>query len=460
MFDVLFINIFPYLLTLIFTIFKFKRFNTCVLIWLAYTMTAIMGYYSVKMEMHYSQDIYLGEKLPVLPYIYAYLTTVLIAYPFYRFDERKINLKVKFPSFIRQFTWVIAILFIYQAVLRGISAYVIANTVGFGEAYVMGHEGEYIDVFNNSFLTETLKYSSTLTESVRPFYILYFFLEIIKKRGGVIKNLLLILIAFLPNILSAISLGSKGTLFFTSLNIIFYYLVFRKRIDKKDRKKIIISGAVLGTVILAYVFTISLSRFEAIHGTEADSRQRENEFVHYLGESYPNLGYFYYGKVKRHPNGERFFPEVFGNNVEDKYKNDGLDAKFEYWRKITHVPMGVFKTFWGDWYVEFGEEGSFIAITLFFCFFYFMWLRKYYKTENLGIVAFYFTYIVIQGCFTGSGFEGSQKHSTFILLVVISYLFGKYCRQHSHRRKKTVSKQTEEKTARTIQERLQLPNTI
>lgn len=418
--NILLVNALAYFFTLLLAIYKFKRLNLYVLIWSAYSIITYMGYYCVKENMHYSKDINLGYKLDIIPYICAYFTIVLFTYPFYRMDERKINWNINIPQKIVKLIYFVGFLFIIQTIVNGVSAYIISQTIGFGEAYVRAHEGDYSNVIGNNLLNRILHYSEVLTNALQPFYVIYFFIQLKKKLNSFWKNVFMILLAFMPSIFSAIAGGSKGTLFFTSLEILFYYLLFRPSLSSNYNKKLTIMGSFIGTIMIFYVIIITVSRIETIHGVSANSTQQQNEIVHYLGESYPNLGYFYYNKVYKHPNGKRFFPEFFADNPEDKYKYAGLDKKFEYWESKTHVPMALFKTSWGDWYLEYGFWGSFIAIILIFIFFYKLWIKDYNKFYNIGIISFYYTYIIIQGCFTGSGLEGSQKHNTFLLLIIVS----------------------------------------
>ena len=93
--------------------------------------------------------------------------------------------------------------------------------------------------------------------------------------------------------------------------------------------------------------------------------------------------------------------------------------------------MEVFKTTWGDWYVEYGFWESIVALIIVFFIFYKFWLRDYGLLSNIGILAFYYSNVVIRGCFSGSGLEGTQVHNTLILILVFSYLLRKeYIKQN------------------------------
>lgn len=429
--DILLVNAVVYIATLIFAILKFKRLNLYVIIWFAYSVVTLMGYISVKLNMHYSEDPDLGLKLPLTPYVCAYFTTVLLTYPFYRIRENKFRFNISFPKWLLILIKLSAYIFVILTIISAVTAYIVANTIGFGEAYVMGHEGEYVDIIGDNFIVRVIHYLQVATNAVKPFYIVYYFNQIVQKHRKFWANILMILLAFMPETFSAIAGGSKGTLFFTMLNIVFYFVFWGGLLATKEKKKLTSVAIFVGIFMSFYVVTISLSRFEAISGSVADKTQQQNEIVHYLGESYPNLGYFFYGKVKKHPNGRRFFPEFFKDNPENQYKYEGIDGKFSYWNRITKVPMEVFKTTWGDWYVEYGFWESIVALIIVFFIFYKFWLRDYGLLSNIGIVAFYYSNVVIRGCFSGSGLEGTQVHNTLILILVFSYLLRKeYIKQN------------------------------
>lgn len=422
--DVLLINALVYIATFLFALKRAKRLNIYVLIWGVYSLVAFMGFYSVRLGYHYSQDINLGYKVDFAPYICAYLIILLITNPFRRFDETKINFDITFPKIFKDGIKIVFCLLVLQSFFNGVNAVVVMKTIGFGESYLMHHDGESINVFSFDVITRFRRLAKVITEAVLPFYVTYYYIKLVKHEGNVKKNIVCIILAFLPMIFSALAAGSKGALFFVSFNIIFYYLLFRPRLSKSINRKITFVGIIAASAIVFYVLAITVSRIEA-SGKVADNKLQEAAIIHYLGEAFPNLGYFYYDKVVSHPYGRRFFPEFFADNAENHYKTNGIDAKFDYWTPKTGVPMALFKTFWGDWYVEFGFFGSFLALLTVYAFFYFLWLKRYSSFSNIGGVAFYYTYIVIQGCFTGSGIEGSAKHKSILLLIVICHLLKK-----------------------------------
>ena len=230
-------------------------------------------------------------------------------------------------------------------------------------------------------------------------------------------------VAFLPSIMSSLAAGSKGGLFFVSFGILFFYLIFRPYLNSKINRRFIVIGGIVAFIFISTVLSIVSERIE-LKMRYTDDSLEQSHLVRYLGESYPNLGVFYYGQVKQHPNGRRFFPEFFDTNAEATiYKYKGIDEKFDYWNGITGVRMANFKTFWGDWYVEFGTIGSCIAILIM----YYIFRKLCFTSSNwtlsrLPLIYFFYIKIIIRGCFTGSGLEGTETHKAILVLVLLTFI--------------------------------------
>ena len=425
-FDVLLINAIVHILTFFYAYYRAKKFNLYVCIWLAYGIVTFMGYLCVVWNMHYIKDVDLGYKVNIMPYIYSYLTTLLLTYPFKKIGKIKFDFTILQSKKLFNLSLFLGVVFLFQTIVNGITAYIVVNTIGLGEAYMMGHEGESLNVFGSDFLNRIIHVSSVITSSFSAIYVVFYISRIISKKGKLINNVLLMSLAFLPNVMSALTSGSKGGLFFTAFGLIFYYMLFRSYFTEKQNRYIVILGAIVGVFFLYSVMAIVTSRIETATKADANEEQRQSHIVHYLGESYPNLGAFYYNQVKEHPYGRRFFPEFFDINPEDDYKYEGIYRKFFYWESKTGVPMGRFKTFWGDWYVEYGTYGSFIGIIIVFFFFKKMCFESFWRISSLPILYFYYIKIIIRGLFTGSGLEGTETHKALLVILIVSFVMKFY----------------------------------
>lgn len=416
--DVLLLNAIVYVLTLLFAWIRLKKFNLFILLWIAYSIVAVAGYYCVINDLHYSHDERLGCRVDIVPYIFAYLTNLLITSPFYRLDVKKIRIShITKMNFFKQFAGLMNIVFTIKLITSVLVLIVVVTTIGMGNAYYMIHEGTSI-LARYPILDKISWLIGLIIPVFKPVYVIYYMQRLIEKKGSMSLNLYFFAIAFLPNFITDIAMGSKGGLFFSVFEMLFYYVLFRTAIPTNINKVILRIGSVLGMVLIINVFMISISRIDA-DVNNSDETGTEH-VIRYIGEAFPNLGWEFYGKVKTNPNGARFFPEFF-----DEQKYSSQDDKFDYWTPKTGVSMALFKTFWGDWYVEFGLWGSFIAIFILYILSKKLIFNQYWKLSKIPLVAFYFLYITIYGCFVGSGIEGVGRHRTFLLLLIFGWFINR-----------------------------------
>lgn len=416
--DVLLLNAIVYVLTLLFAWIRLKKFNLFILLWIAYSIVAVAGYYCVINDLHYSHDERLGCRVDIVPYIFAYLTNLLITSPFYRLDVKKIRIShITKMNFFKQFAGLMNIVFTIKLITSVLVLIVVVTTIGMGNAYYMIHEGTSI-LARYPILDKISWLIGLIIPVFKPVYVIYYMQRLIEKKGSMSLNLYFFAIAFLPNFITDIAMGSKGGLFFSVFEMLFYYVLFRTAIPTNINKVILRIGSVLGMVLIINVFMISISRIDT-DVNNSDETGTEH-VIRYIGEAFPNLGWEFYGKVKTNPNGARFFPEFF-----DEQKYSSQDDKFDYWTPKTGVSMALFKTFWGDWYVEFGLWGSFIAIFILYILSKKLIFNQYWKLSKIPLVAFYFLYITIYGCFVGSGIEGVGRHRTFLLLLIFGWFINR-----------------------------------
>ena len=427
--DILFVNAVVYIATFFIALYKIKKFNLYVAIWLAYSIVAAMGVYCVRANLHLTPN--LGYKVSWVPYLFAYFTILVLTYPLYFVDAKKVDIsKIDIPL-IKWLSYIMVIIYIIRLIQNIIIYQAVSNTIGFGEAYLMIHEGAQIYEYSGTFgaiLSKFMWLSGIIVNAFQPLYILYFFNRLIKRERHRLAIISLIVLAFLPEIIYRIASGSKGGLFYVFIEILFYLILFRSSFSMRLNRRLVIWG-IIGIIVSFQILSlITESRIDAT------SNQRETsteQVLRYIGEPYPNLGWYYYDKVANHPNGRRFFPEFFDPNPENLYTSS-VDGKFNYWTQRTHVDMALFKTFWGDWYVEFGLWGSIIAIGILYIICYYGFLKHYWVIYNLPLVAFYFTNILGRGCFVGSGIEGSINHRIIISLIIVC-IFIKYNTQKKDR---------------------------
>lgn len=371
----------------------------------SYSIVSILGYVTVKSAIHTTEDVDLGYKVSTLPIFLNFIFTLILCSPFYSTRPKDLKLFNCNSSDLKLLVRCLIALDIIMSIYKGAEAY----TMSFFDpsiVYEMRREGETINIFRNDLLLSIFNkfYGLYLsTYSVIIIYGISLFLHSKKRR-----SLLLIPLAILPRILGGMSVASRGDLFFTIMELAFFYPFLKGKFDKKTKVNILVISSLVLLSVIIYSMNVTESRFS---GSTRTARLTNTEsVVKYFGESHVNLCAFIYGQVKQHPVGERMYH--LGFNKKFNSTNDERD----YWDLYTGVPIRVFKTAFGDCYVEFGTIGAFVFI---FAFVY-LWKTLVFRRKSLGyfLPLIYFYYHI---CFFGLFdfyFTNNAFLSLFFLLIV------------------------------------------
>lgn len=430
MIDVILINAVIYVITLLFVIRSERRFSIYVLLWCLYTFTAVMGYVILKTDDWDFDNPNLGTDVAFIPYLMAYLSLHLISYPFKEYDESNLNYTVLKPNKIMDGVCsVMLIAYIFLGIVSGTTAYIVANSIGgFGEAYEManegGGEGSMLSVILGSGLLYWIYRICCWIVIPTPFFIIYYLIKIHYNEQNWSRYVFFIILSQIRPLCLALIVGSRGAMFFLLFDILFYFILFRKLFKISFVRKV---RLIFVTIIAAFslvALAITDSRIENRQGY-VEQASTQHSILNYLGQSYPNLGYYYYDKLTSHPDGRRFFPEFFSPNTEELYKKM-LMSRTDYWNSKMNVPMEKFKTLWGDWYVEFGFIGSIVGLILIFVFFKAICFNYKYRLFSIPILVYYFEKVCMFAFATGTGIAGSEAHKTLAISVLVSWLLFVY----------------------------------
>lgn len=423
--DVLLYNFIVYLVTTLFLWKKRVRFDVYILLWIAYTVIAFMGWYCVYIGI-YGNDTHLGESFSFIPYLCCYITTFLVTFPFKDIDESRIEMDIEGNKFVSIIVFVLTICFVLSGILKTINAYVIANTIGFGQAYEMGHIGDTTNIWQGNELVQKFFWlSSFLMQPLQPLYVVYFLQHIIKRQGNIWLNILCIFFAFWPQLVSGVA--SKGSLFFLFMDVFFYYILFRRKFSADVKRIFAMIGIFFFVGLGVYVTAIQVSRLEEKRSISVDNNDAYETMIHYLGEPYVNLSTEFYGYVRQHPMGHRFYPYLFPySDHKKKYNERSQQDRFDYWTKYTGVETAIFSTFWGDYYVEFGIFGSFVAIIVLIFFFYFFFFKEYWRLSKFPIILYFYHYIAVWSLFTAEGQQGTTFFKSLLTIIVVAWLMERF----------------------------------
>lgn len=423
MVDIFVVNALIYIVTFLYILCKYKKFNLYVAVWLFEAFIALMGMILVKSGLHYSESKTLGYKVSPIPYIFMYISNLIMTAPLRRVKSTTIEFsKYSDSKFIGGIVYLSILVVIPLCILKGVEAYIM-NTIGLGEAYVLSYQGESMFTYTNPFLHFLSTWGATYCNLFAPIIALFYISRLSNNKGSYIVNFVGVGLAFMPAILSALAKGSKGALFFVAFDLLFYYIICSELMSKKIKRVIKVFGVLLMFLLVIWAVAIQGGR----NDMKRNSVSVEEVFFQYLGESMPNVGWEVYDKVKWHPNGRRFFSDFF-DKKGDRSTLSHADWH-EYWSKKIGIRVEKFHTFWGDCYMEYGLLGSMLYII----FVTFLWDKLVFRYSNniswIPLIAFYYRFFVIHGVFGHGGFTGSRQHVFFMYLIVVCVLINFFIRR-------------------------------
>lgn len=184
-------------------------------------------------------------------------------------------------------------------------------------------------------------------------------------------------------------------------------MLFWKDLSHKLKRNILYGLFVLFSILIIVIAQITEERFG-----DNVKRSAMNSIYEYLGETFPVLGYEYWGNIN-YTGGERLFSEfyrLFDGNVK------GGDA--DYWYHQTGARMDWFKTLYGDLYVEFGPIIP-IVILFVIALLFTAYLRNGSgcSCERISVIYKYYSFCVA-GLFGFIGF--STIFDVFILILIFT----------------------------------------
>ena len=409
--DILFFNFILY--TIAFLIYyKREHFTLYTFLWLEYAILSILGYYTVKMEIYTIGNID-PYKLSIIPYVLCFVFMWILFLPFKSLKLK--NIQIPFSHKFEKFVYVWAFISILFLALK-FSEALITISMGFGEAYENRHVlGESLFDYSGNLLLKRINFLGNLfVSTINPFVIFYCIQQLREgKKNKIIYSLLIL--AFLPGIIAGVGAASRGLIFSAFVKILFYVILFKDYVSEKVKRIAVKLFGVILCVMVFYSFAITTERLAGKNVNAYDN------ILRYFGECFPNLGDIFWDNVREHPMGVRLFPELLGINLSNYW--DSADTQFAYWTSITGVPMLLFKTIFGDLYIEFGIFGAFVfAIIL--CILI-KWLIKdglsYY---NISFLAYYFQ-IVFMGFAAFTGF-GGFNNTIIAVMIIVNICLKKY----------------------------------
>ena len=189
-------------------------------------------------------------------------------------------------------------------------------------------------------------------------------------------------------------------------------LPFYRNFPSTVQKRMVSIALYIGAFFLLYVIGQTISRFG-----QGGAETPIGSILRYLGEPFPNLGNIYWEKVNVHPLGARMYPFIFQSGTAQNSAQSLADSH-TLWEWITGVPILVYKTIYGDFYVEFGKWLAFVPILIYALYMKVFTLAKKVNLANVAIL-FYFLEIAATAPFF---FQKRDFYNVRMLLfMAISY---------------------------------------
>ena len=381
--NIFLLNFIIYTILWLYFFLREKRFNFFMIAWSCFTISALMSFLAIVNDYYYYSKSTVMVNKSILPLACLLLTNLIISLPIRKVDERRIDLRnisfdmpffKTFVSFNLFFYTIISIMKAYEALaINTVSSYV--------EIYEMMNDEESTTMLRDIlYSAPILRFLSGVggnyCPTMAPLMIVYYFAKIVKSKRISLKVSYGIIVTLLPVVLQGVTGASRGMIFFSMFQLLFYYLIIKEYLPKKIKRFICIAaiGIVVGFAAISYVITDS--RME----TRANSKTINEDIMIYFGQPMLNVCYFH-DKIKHHPMGARML---------DIREKSGENSTFtDYWNYRTGAEMQLFKTYYGDVFIEFGSF-AFLFIILYTLLWNKIVLKNFYKPMFIPFLWFYF----------------------------------------------------------------------
>lgn len=389
-----------------------------------YTFVAFMGIvicttgiYEAVLPINYNKEI------DFIPYVYCFICIMALIYPLKNVSYKNIELDEipynKSVTLILNF-WIV-ITSIYM--ILNFSNALVASQMGYDSMYeASAVDGDIQKVLygNNFLLIKFVNFNVNLMHSFAPFVMCYALYGLISKKVKQSRCFLLLALIMLSKFFAALALGSRGNIFIAFWSFAFYFIIFFPYLSLRLKRKFKKIGVVCFSLIAFYSVLITIARF-----AHSEAETPVTGIARYFGECFPNLGLQFWDQVTRHPFGTRLFPYVFGIEYNAESVQDG----YAFWKTFTGVPVLIFKTIFGDLYIEFGATIALIIIFVIAFIFYLFIGRGKIHFWKIALTYWYFD-LIIQGVF-GFNKDGWTNVIVLIAILIVSFIVKIYTQKKS-----------------------------
>jgi len=185
--------------------------------------------------------------------------------------------------------------------------------------------------------------------------IFFFYSVTYLKKGAAFNGLLFI--ASLSTIVNGLMSGGRTQIIYWLLVFISCFLYFRKDMAAKLRKRLVLFGMIILSLIVTYIVAVTASRFENAFSGETDYEEAFS-VIDYSGQIFLNFNNFFTNFEHKGYTFARIFPFIYD-------WTHAVNFDLSVYKRSIAMDIGVFSTFLGDWYIDMGITGI-ILYTFFY----------------------------------------------------------------------------------------------
>lgn len=320
---------------------KVKVIDVSMVLLLLYSFVAIMCVY----ELHLGSSDYRPVAdlstwdIRLWPYIYLFVLFILFLRPFMKYPSKGYVDKLYISPSMQKLLIVLSIIYVFAAL---ISVYYSLSTF----TYTF-QQADFAEIYEE----EVEQYANLIdglakryTEYFRPIVFISSFYFIFKQRTHKTLFIIVLFVSIFCSLMINALNASRGGAFNLVMMIVVCMVMFWGSMIKREKKRIILSGFLIAAVFVGYSYLVTVARFED---------NSSSSIYFYFGHSFLAFNYGIAGRIPSLSQGTylfNYFLPVLGL------------------QPIPTSPLrveGLFITFIGSLYKDFGLIGTFIVAIIF-----------------------------------------------------------------------------------------------
>ncbi|MGC9151645.1 MAG: O-antigen polymerase [Microbacter sp.] len=327
-------------------IYYYRKYGLNIASFLLILYTLVFG---AAIPLYYGFDKYSDVHPSFYSMIYLVLMIFIWLLPILHFSSREYSISISFSSHkfnVLSYVLIISGFLTYAFLLpNGIKNVTSGDISYIRNAAMQGN----IDIYSDN---DAVNFIISNLSIFYPLSLLFFFYSMAflsKKRTF---NILLFLSSTSVLVISLLYVA-RGDIVYWALMYLFLYLLFRKYIDQHQRRKIILPFLIALALGIIYFSVVSVARFENYDYGPLFG------ILDYWGQPAINFGdYFEHFTVFQH--GTLNFP--FVQRIMGLPHREGVVQYFDYASTETGFYLGVFYTFIGSFFIDFGLVGTTLLV--------------------------------------------------------------------------------------------------